>query len=46
MTAELDKILEKYVPEFPKQVNLKLPTLKKVDKQESTEIKLPKLKRV
>ena len=46
MTEELDKILEKYVPEFPKQVNLKLPTLKKVDKQESTEIKLPKLKRI
>ena len=46
MTEELGKILDKYVPEFPKHVNLKLPTLKKVEKQESTEIKLPKLKRV
>ena len=34
-TAEL---LDKYVPEFPKQVSLKLPKLKKVD--------LPKLKKV
>ena len=57
MTEELGKILDKYVPEFPKQVDLKLPTLKKIDggqtgaikpppNQQSTEIKLPKLKRV
>ena len=30
MTKELDKILSKYVPEFPKEVKLKLPKLKKI----------------
>jgi glycosyltransferase involved in cell wall biosynthesis len=30
MTKELDKILDKYVPEFPKEVKLKLPKLKKI----------------
>ena len=43
MTQELGKILDKYVPEFPKEVELKLPKLKKVD---SPKIKLPKLKKV
>ena len=51
MTVELGKILDKYVPEFPKQVDLQLPKLKKVDdgKVVSTippKIKLPKLKKV
>ncbi len=30
MTRQLDKILNQYVPEFPKEVKLKLPKLKKV----------------
>ena len=30
MTNELDKILDNYLPEFPKEVGLKLPKLKKV----------------
>ncbi len=34
----INALLDKYVPEFPKQVPIKLPTLKKVD--------LPKLKKV
>ena len=47
MTRELGKILDKYVPEFPEEVKLNLPKLKKVgstDKQ--PKIKLPKLKKV
>ena len=31
MTKKLGKILDKYVPEFPKEVKLDLPKLKKVD---------------
>ena len=48
MTRELGKILDKYVPEFPKEVELKLPTLKKVDSSSSKlpKLKLPKLKKV
>ena len=58
MTVELGKILDKYVPEFPKEVGLKLPQLKKVggklDYEEDEKrarslppkIKLPKLKKV
>ena len=46
MTSELDKILDNYLPEFPKEVGLKLPKLKKVGKQEKPKINLPKLKRV
>ena len=48
MTKELDKILDKYVPEFPKEVQLNLPKLKKVSDSnvEPTKIKLPKLKKV
>lgn len=38
MRETLDTILTQYVPEFPKQVQLKLPTLKKIE--------LPKLKKV
>ena len=34
MTSELDKILDNYLPEFPKEVGLKLLKLKKVGKQE------------
>ena len=49
MTRELGKILDKYVPEFPKEVKLELPKLKKVDSDTPstpTKIKLPKLKKV
>ena len=46
MTKELGKILDKYVPEFPKEVKLNLPKLKKVDSTEQPKIKLPKLKQV
>ena len=46
MTRELGKILDKYVPEFPKEVQLNLPKLKKVGSSETPKIKLPKLKKV
>ena len=47
MTIKLGKILDNYVPEFPSEVKLKLPKLKKVgDKKELPKIKLPKLKKV
>jgi len=47
MTKELGKILDKYVPEFPKEVKLNLPKLKKVGSTEKQpKIKLPKLKKV
>ena len=38
MKEKTDELLTKYVPEFPKQVELKLPQLKKIE--------LPKLKKV
>ena len=38
MRDTLDKLLTQYIPEFPKQVQLKLPQLKKIE--------LPKLKKV
>jgi len=46
MTKKLGKILDKYVPEFPKEVKLDLPKLKKVGSSETPKIKLPKLKKV
>ena len=44
MTKEFEKILDKYLPEFEQQVDLKLPQLKSVGKTTSN-IKLPKLKK-
>jgi glycosyltransferase involved in cell wall biosynthesis len=38
MRETVDKLLSQYIPEFPKQVQLKLPQLKKIE--------LPKLKKV
>jgi hypothetical protein len=38
INQQLDSYLTKYIPEFPKQVQLKLPQLKKIE--------LPKLKKV
>ena len=46
MTKELGVLLDKYVPEFPKQVSLELPKLKKVDSNEPPKLELPKLKKV
>jgi len=46
MTRELGKILDKYVPEFPKEIKLELPKLKKVNSNVAPKIKLPKLKKV
>ena len=46
MTRELGKILDKYVPDFPEEVKLQLPKLKKVGSNELPKIKLPKLKKV
>ena len=49
MAEKLDSYLTKYVPEFPKQINLDLPKLNlpKLKKAESKpEIKLPKLKKL
>ena len=46
MTVEFGKILDKYVPEFPKEVKLELPKLNKVSEVEAPKIKLPKLKKV
>ena len=46
MTKDFGQILDKYVPEFPKEVKLELPKLKKVNESKPPEkIKLPKLKR-
>ena len=44
MTKQFGKILDKYVPEFPKEVELNLPKLKKVS-NETPKIELPKLKK-
>ena len=53
MKKEFKSMVEKYIPEFPKQVDLKLPNLKssfpklkKVDDGNSKPPTLPKLKRV
>jgi len=50
MKERIDQILTKYVPEFPKQVSLQLPKLKKVTdatpSNEPPKITLPKLKKI
>lgn len=47
MGTEFEKILDKYLPEFPEEVKLELPKLKKVNnKSEPSKVKLPKLKRI
>ena len=43
MTIDLGNLLDKYIPDFPEEVKLKLPKLKKVGGTEPTKIKLPKL---
>mgnify|MGYP003655531706 CR=1 FL=1 len=47
MTRKFSKILDQYVPEFPEEVKLNLPKLKKVGSTDKPpKIKLPKLKKV
>ena len=46
MTEVFEKILDDNVPEFPKEVKLKLPKLKKVKDTEPPKITLPTLKKV
>jgi glycosyltransferase involved in cell wall biosynthesis len=46
MTEIFEKILDDNVPEFPKEVKLKLPKLKKVKGTEPPKITLPTLKKV
>ena len=46
MTETFEKILDDNVPEFPKEVKLKLPKLKKVKDTEPPKITLPTLKKV
>ena len=40
-----EKILDKYLPEFEQQVDLKLPKLKSATPKSTSNIKLPKLKK-
>ena len=47
MTKKFEEILDKYLPEFPKEVKLQLPKLKKIgDAKELPKIKLPTLKNI
>lgn len=46
MVTRLDSILTARIPEFPKQLSLNLPKLKKVDSVDAPKITLPKLKKV
>lgn len=48
MTKQFEVILDKYVPELPKEISIKLPVLtrKNDTKEKMPAIKLPKLKRV
>jgi glycosyltransferase involved in cell wall biosynthesis len=49
MTSKLQSIMDSYIPNFPKQVALKLPSLKKLSgetKTEAPKIQLPKLKKI
>ena len=45
MTKEFEKILDKYLPEFQQQVDLKLPQLKSTTPKSTSNIKLPTLKK-
>lgn len=50
MKEQIDTLMTKYIPEFPKQVSLQLPKLKKVSdatpNNEPPKITLPKLKKI
>ncbi len=45
MKVKLEEIIEKQLESVPKQVELKLPKLNKVEDSKPSEIKLPKLKK-
>jgi glycosyltransferase involved in cell wall biosynthesis len=46
MKEKTDELLTKYIPEFPKQVELKLPQLKKIELPQLKKIELPKLQKI
>ena len=46
MTKKLGEILDKNIPDFPEEVKLLLPKLKKLGGSEPKKVKLPKLKKV
>lgn len=47
MQNKLDSIFDKHIPEFPKQVSINLPKLKKVGKKQNLpKVNLPKLKKL
>ena len=46
MKKKLESIIDPILESVPKQVELKLPKLQKVDDNKSNELKLPKLKKV
>jgi hypothetical protein len=46
MKEKLDGIFTERIPEFPKQIQIKLPQLKKPGLPEMKKIELPKLKKV
>ena len=48
MKEKLNKVFEEKIPEFPKQIELKLPKLKKIgeNKTKLPKLKLPKLKKI
>jgi hypothetical protein len=46
MKEKLNNLFTEKIPEFPKQVQLQLPKLKKVGESETPQLQLPKLKKV
>ena len=46
MAELLNEVIDKYIKQLPSSVQLKLPKLKKIEKEKLPKIKLPKLKRV
>jgi len=46
MKEKLNSLFTEKIPEFPKQVQLQLPKLKKVGESETPQLQLPKLKKV
>jgi len=46
MSKKLDEIIKPFIDKVPTQVGLNLPKLKKVGNNDSSKIKLPKLKKV
>lgn len=46
MKDKIDSLFTQYIPEFPKEVQIKLPSLKKTNASDLKKIELPKLKKV